>query len=211
MEFLKDVLGDEVFLQVKTKVEEYNEKNKDNEIKIANLSSGEYVGKGKYDSLSADYKNIDEKLKQANILISELQKGETDVETAKTKIKDYEATIASLNKRIEEEKKTNALKLALSKENAKDVDYLLYKLGDGKDLTIDENGNVVGIDDFIKKSKEQYPSQFEEKKDKKVLEHKHGDAEQGTEITKERFKKMGYKERLKLYNEDRETYNKLAK
>ena len=31
----------------------------------------------------------------------------------------------------------------------------------------------------------------------------------GNTITKEQFNKMGYKERLKLYNEDKELYEKL--
>lgn len=53
MEFLKSVLGDELYSQFTEKLNAYNgdESNRDNPIKIANLSTGEYVGKGKYEAL----------------------------------------------------------------------------------------------------------------------------------------------------------------
>ena len=53
MEFLKEILGEELFTQFESKINEYNgnEANKDKQVKIGNLGSGEYVGKGKYDAL----------------------------------------------------------------------------------------------------------------------------------------------------------------
>ena len=45
MDFLKSILGDNLFSQVENKVNAYNsdEANKDKQIKIANLASGEYT------------------------------------------------------------------------------------------------------------------------------------------------------------------------
>lgn len=56
MEFLKEILGEELFKQFETAVTAYNgsEANKDKQIKLANLGGGEYVGKGKYDALQAE-------------------------------------------------------------------------------------------------------------------------------------------------------------
>ena len=53
MEFLKEILGEELYKQFEEKINAHNgdEANKDKQIKLANLSSGEYVGKGKYDAL----------------------------------------------------------------------------------------------------------------------------------------------------------------
>ena len=53
MDFLKDILGTELFEQVANAVNAYNgdEANKDKQIKIANLASGKYVDKGKYTAL----------------------------------------------------------------------------------------------------------------------------------------------------------------
>ena len=47
MEFLKETLGDELYTQV-------SEKMKDSKIKLADLSGGAYVGKDKFDALSAE-------------------------------------------------------------------------------------------------------------------------------------------------------------
>ncbi len=50
MDFLKDVLGEELYKQVVSAVDAFNgkEENKDKQVKIGNIGSGEYVGKGKY-------------------------------------------------------------------------------------------------------------------------------------------------------------------
>ena len=49
MDFLKDVLGEELFGQVAKVVKEHNEKpeNKEKQVNIVNLAAGEYVGKGR--------------------------------------------------------------------------------------------------------------------------------------------------------------------
>ena len=53
MEFLKEILGETLFAQFEAAINAYNgnEANKDRQIKIGNLGSGEDVGKGKYDTL----------------------------------------------------------------------------------------------------------------------------------------------------------------
>ena len=50
MEFLKEILGADLYAQITEKINAHNgnEANKDKQIKIGNLGSGEYVGKGKY-------------------------------------------------------------------------------------------------------------------------------------------------------------------
>ena len=55
MEFLREILGEELFNQLVEKINTHNgnEANKDKQVKLGNLASGEYVGKGKYDALDA--------------------------------------------------------------------------------------------------------------------------------------------------------------
>ena len=55
MEFLKELLGEELFKQLESKINEHNgnEANKDKQIKLGNLGSGEYVSKAKHDALQA--------------------------------------------------------------------------------------------------------------------------------------------------------------
>lgn len=77
MEFLKEILGESLYTQLEQALNAYNgnEANKDKQVKLANLSSGEYVGKGKYDGLQAQLESKDAELTAANDLITELKKG----------------------------------------------------------------------------------------------------------------------------------------
>lgn len=84
MDFLKDILGTELFEQVANAVNAYNgnEANKDKQIKIANLASGKYVDKGKYTALEELLNKKDTDLTDAQKLIEGLKesagKGEDD-------------------------------------------------------------------------------------------------------------------------------------
>ena len=58
MEFLEEILGTDLYEQVKTKVSSYNEKaDKDKKVSIVNVNSGEFVSKSKYLSLETDLNN----------------------------------------------------------------------------------------------------------------------------------------------------------
>ena len=91
MEDLKKALGDELYTQVESKIKEYNglDANKEKQIKLANLGSGEYVGKGKFDSLTADLAAKQTELETANNLISDLKKGTKGNEDLQSKITGY--------------------------------------------------------------------------------------------------------------------------
>lgn len=56
MDFLKSILGDDLYSQVESKINAYNsdEANKDKQIKIANLTSGEYISKNKFTDLETE-------------------------------------------------------------------------------------------------------------------------------------------------------------
>ena len=45
MEFLKEVLGEELYSQTKSKVDSYNQEHKDKPLKLVNLSEGNYISK----------------------------------------------------------------------------------------------------------------------------------------------------------------------
>ena len=55
MEFLKEILDEELFKQLEARINEHNgnEANKDKQIKVGNLGSGDYVSKAKHDALQA--------------------------------------------------------------------------------------------------------------------------------------------------------------
>lgn len=217
MEFLKAILGEELYKQVEAAVNAYNGNadNKDKQVKLANLGSGEYVGKGKYDALDALLKGKETELTNANGLIAELKKGTKGNEELQGKITGYESQVAQLQAELEKTKLENAIQLALRDAKAVDPDYLAFKLREKykpEELTLDENGKVKGIDDKLAGLKTQFPNQFEGAGSKKIIENKLPDDQGGGDaVTKEDFAKMGYQERLKLFNENPTAYAELTK
>ena len=168
MEFLKEILGEELFKQFETAVNAYNgsEANKDKQIKLANLGGGEYVGKGKYDALQAQLDGKAAELDTANGLIAELKKGTKGNEELQGKITTYEGDIANLQAELQEAKIKYAIKVALLSEKAVDVDYLTFKLNEklkekGESLELDENENIKGWKDKLDGLKTQFPTMFE--------------------------------------------------
>lgn len=194
MEFLKALFGDRAltydeFAQA-INAHNGNEANKDNQLKIANLASGEYVGKGKYDALDALLKGKETELDTANGLIAELKKGTKGNEELQGKITGYETQVADLQAQLQETKVNAAVKVALLSEKAVDVDYLTFKLNEklkekGESLELDENDNIKGWDALRDGLKTQFPKMFESGTDgKKVFDDDSlpgGDGERKTE------------------------------
>lgn len=184
MEFLKEILGDALYAQFEQALNAYNgnEANKDKQVKLANLSSGEYVGKGKYDALQAQLDGKDTELTAANNLIAELKKGTKDNEGLQGKITGYENQVSQLQAELAKTRLDNAIQLALRDAKAVDPDYLAYKLREKykpEELTLDENGKVKGMDEKLSGLKTQFPNQFETPGTKKIIENKLEDGEQG--------------------------------
>lgn len=217
MEFLKEILGEELFKQFETAVNAYNgnEANKDKQIKLANLAGGEYVGKGKYDALQALLDGKTTELDTANGLIAKLKKGTKDNEDLQGEITGYEQQVQQLKAELEKTKLENAIQLALRDAKAVDPNYMAFKLHEKykpEELTLDENGKIKGMDDKLAGLKTQFPAQFESSGSKKVIENKLPDNQGGGDsVTKEDFAKMGYQERLKLFNENPTAYAELTK
>ena len=59
MDFLKGVISDELYAQLETEL-------KGKEVKLANLASGDYIGKEKYEALEIKLNNATEQLGAAN-------------------------------------------------------------------------------------------------------------------------------------------------
>lgn len=217
MDFLKAILGEDLHKQLEAAVNAYNgnEANKDKQVKLANLASGEYVGKGKHDALQALLDGKTGELEKANTLIADLKKGNKDNEGLQAKINDYENQVMQLQEELEKTKLDNAIQLALRDAKAVDPDYLAFKLREkysSEELKLGEDGKIKGMDDKLAGLKTQFPTQFESSSKKNILENKLPDNKEGNDsITKESFAKMGYQDRVKLFNEHPEVYAEMTK
>lgn len=169
MEFLKEILGEDLFNQVKNKVSSYNEKaDKDKRVSIANINGDEYVTKAKYSQLETDLNNTKTSLSTAQTTIEDLKKSNGDNVGLQQKVSDYETKIADLEAAGKAEKakmlKEIAIKDALYAEKAKHPELLISKFDLDK-IVLDEKGEKVvsGIEEQIKSNKETYKDLFGEK------------------------------------------------
>lgn len=168
MEFLKEILGEDLFNQVKTKVSSYNEKaDKDKRVSIANVNGDEYVTKARYSQLETDLANTKTSLDTANTTIADLKKTNTGNADLQVKIANYESEKANLEAKHKEKTekliKESAIKDALYNEKAIHPELLLGKFDLSK-IILDEKGeNVVsGIEEQLKSNKETYKDLFGE-------------------------------------------------
>ena len=226
MDFLKEILGDELFATVEAKINEHNgnDANKEKQIKIGNLGSGEYIAKGKHDSelekLNTLLSSKTTELDTANQLIAGLKKDNKGNEEMQTKINTYETEVANLKKELTEIKIKSAVKVALLAEKANDVDYLAYKINEkyaeqGKSLELDENENIKGWENVITELKTQMPNQFgavESGGGKDTIKIDPNPLPKNTDqkgYTKEELLKKPYSERQAIYNENPEAYKEI--
>ncbi len=168
MEFLKEILGEDLFNQVKNKVSSYNEKaDKDKRVSIANVNGDEYVTKVRYSQLETDLNNTKTSLSTAQTTIEDLKKSNGSNADLQQKVSDYETKIANLEATGKAEKakmlKEIAIKDALYAEKAKHPELLISKFDLSK-IILDEKGeNVVsGIEEQMKSNKETYKDLFGE-------------------------------------------------
>lgn len=165
---LEELVGAELYAQIKEKLDEVNanEPDKLKHVRFADLSEGEYVSKLKYEDLVTQLNGKDTELKTANDLIEQLKKGTKGDEGLQTKIINYETQVTQLQEQLKETKMTSAIKVALLSEKAVDVDYLTYKLNEqlkekGEHLELDENDHIKGWDNRLADLKTQFPKMFE--------------------------------------------------
>lgn len=221
MEFLKEILGEELFAQVREKVNAFNgdEANKEKQIKIANLAGGEYVGKGKFDALQEALNGKDAELANANDLIASLKKASKGNDEMQAKFTQYEQENEALQAELRETKLKSAIKVALLSEHAVDIDYLTFKLNEklkenGETMELDENDNIKGWDDKLSGLKVQFPTMFEKPSEqgaKKIEEKKLGAEEGAGGMTKADILRKPYAERVALFESNPEAYNEAMK
>lgn len=156
----------------------------------------------------AEYNALKEQLEQAkNGLKQAKAKESTDAQDSQQQDK---ARISQLETALEKAKLDAAIQVALLKSGALDTDYLAFKLQSVDDLALDDHGNLTGWDSVLETLKSQYPSQFQQPEERKVIPQTLPKPDGNTAVTKEVFDKMTYKQRLELYNTDPETYKNLT-
>lgn len=216
MEFLKAILGDELYSQVEQAINAHNGKpeNKDKQMKLADLGSGEYVSKGKHATLEAENQTNITKLAEANNLIAQLQKAAKGDEALQGQVTAYQTKVQELEAELAKTKTDTEARFGLISAGCKpdDVDYIIFKLQEEGKLELDENGKIKGWDDKVAGAKTRFPTHFDSTQKKTIIPNvlNPGDPAPLT-VTKEQFLQMGYNDRLKLKQENEQLYRQLTK
>lgn len=111
----------------------------------------------RYTKLKEQKEQLESDLTTANKLVDDLKKSNKDTEDLQTKINEYKTQMDQLKADRAEEQKQYAIKETLTKEGVKDIDYMLYKLGE---VETDKDGNIIDLDNKVKALKESNPTFF---------------------------------------------------
>lgn len=160
--------------------------------------------KARVDDLTEQINVKDTTISEKNNKIAELEK--VDVEAIKSA--EYERGKQEGSKEIEVFKKQNALDKALQGYKAKDTSILSKMLDMEKVKYNDKFEIVEGLEEQVNSIKESHDYLFE---NDNPLPTFTGNIKQpgNTQITKEMFNKMSYKDRVALKNEKPEVYENL--
>lgn len=172
MEFLIEILGDK-YPEFEAAIKAYNEEpeNKDKQIKLANLGTGDYVSKAKYNSMELERDNYKTQLTDAQETLKSFEGvdvAELKGEIAKlgTQLQDKETEFNNKLKEIEYNSNLESFfsNYKFTSELAKKAATEEFKK---KEFKLD-NGKFLGGEDFMKELMESNPTAFESEEDEKA-------------------------------------------
>ena len=179
-----------------------------------------YVPKTRFDEVNEAKKNAEALVKERDTQIEKLKqdnKGNEDLKNQIAKLQDdNKKAVEAKDAEIKKIKIDNAVNTALIGAGAKNTKAVLalLKLDDAE---LADDGTVKGLSEQIDALKKAEDSSFLFKSEGKNPNPKKGVTPKGNNdpkgngtVTKEQFAKMGYKERVELFNTDRELYDSLV-
>lgn len=173
--------------------------------------NGNDINKAKsdYEDIKVQLETARNTIKERDTQIENLKQvdGEAlQAEITKLQKENKEATDKYTND-LKELKLNNAIKLAINdKVFNEDIAASLF---DKSKLVLDDDGKVIGIDEQLENIKKENAFLF--KTGKVETPYNPIGGNNPTQITKEQFNKMGYNDRVQLYNTNKELYTELNK
>ena len=204
MEFLKAVLGADLYGKMEAAITAYNCNPDNQQIKLCNLAAGEYISKGKCVKLENEKAKAEKALEAATALIEQL-KTEAPPDEA-----EYQRRVSDLEQQIKQVKIDTAVKVAFMNAGVADADYMNFKLHEACELELDDSGNVKGLEAMIDRLKTANPGSFTGKAVKGNYNGIRPIADyEESRFTRADVIKMPYAERVAFYNENPEGYREL--
>lgn len=187
--------------------------------KVLEALKNKVIPKSRFDDVNNAKKNAESLLAERDKQIEDLKASAGASDDLKKQIEklqaDNKAAVEAKDAEIKSIKINNAVNTALLSAGAKNIKAVMA-LVDMDKVKLSEKGDISGIDEQIEALKGSDDSKFLFKEDKpsttiKGTKPVSGNTGGAGAITKEQFTKMGYKERVELYNTNKELYDELSK
>ncbi len=176
-----------------------------------------FIPKARFDEVNTAKNTAEALVKERDGQLEALRNSTGDVETLKNQI----ATLQADNKakdeahaaEIKQLKINTAVDSALSDAKAKNAIAVKALLKDLDKAELSEDGTIKGLSEQIDALKKSDAYLFEAKETKPKLKGATvgESSDNDPAITKENFNKMSYKDRMALYNENKDLYDSLSK
>lgn len=175
-----------------------------------------YIPKARFDEVNTAKNTAEALVKERDGQLEALKNSTGDVEALKNQIEklqaDNQAKDEAHESEIKQLKINSAVDAALSSAKAKNSLAVKALLKDLDKAELLEDGTIKGLAEQIAALQKSDNYLFEAKESKTMKGAKVGESNDGLPgVTKEQFSKMSYKDRMALYNEDKDLYDSLSK
>ena len=176
-----------------------------------------FIPKSRFDEVNNAKNTAEALVKERDAQIEEVKKSVGDNEELKKQIETLQADNKAKDDahaaEIKKLKIDSAIETALSGAKAKNNLAVKALLKDLENAELGEDGTIKGLAEQIEALQKSDSYLFEVKESKKM---KGAEPGQGADpdfkgLTKEQFNKMSYKEKVNLFNENKELYDSLTK
>ncbi|NLI05374.1 MAG: scaffolding protein [Actinomycetaceae bacterium] len=160
MEFLKEILGDDIYNQVA-------EKLKDNaNIKLANIANGSYIPKDKFDSVNNDVKTYKAQLTELQTQLEAVKASAAGNQQLQAEIQKLQTQLTEKDAEMKQQAFNIAVKDSIRGYKVHDPDVIMPLL-DMKTIAQGENGSIVGLKEQLEAMKTARPYLFIEENSSK--------------------------------------------
>lgn len=149
---LKEILGEELYIQVQDKL---------GDKKIDIVSNGQWIPKHKFDDINEEKKQYKEQVDELNQELGKLKKQLEDNQDATKTIEDLQKQIKDKEEEMIKIRKQNAIKFEVLKVNPNDVADILPHLKDDQ-IVLSEDGTITGLQEQLEALKENKPYLFKQ-------------------------------------------------
>lgn len=153
MEFLKDILGEELFAQVAEKLSE-NES-----IKLANIADGQYIPKSKFDAERSGAKALKTQIEELQGRITELQNENAGADTLKVQLAQIQRDLEAKDAQIKAQRMDFALMEAARAHKAKDPEIIAQMID--RSQIAEQGDGYIGMDEQLDAIAKAYSYMFE--------------------------------------------------